>query len=83
VVLADQLEAKAIDHSLARGLVRPYVVARCADLHVPFATAFWIRDGHGRRLGMVLQRDAGLMLEFDAEKHEPGQLPSGGIVALL
>jgi hypothetical protein len=83
VVLADQLEASAIDHSLARGLVHPYVVARCGDLHVPFATAFWVRDGHGRRLGMVLQRDAGVMLEFDADEHRPGQLPPEGIAGLV
>jgi hypothetical protein len=83
VVLAEELEARAIEHSVARGLVRPFVVARSSDLHVPFATAFWVRDGHGRRLGMVLQRDAGVILEFDALEHEPGTLPPEGIAGLL
>jgi hypothetical protein len=83
VVLADQLEARAIDHSVARGLVGPCVIAQRGDLHVPFATAFWVRDGHGRRLGVVVQRDAGLVLEFDAEKHPPGTLPPEGIAGLV
>jgi hypothetical protein len=66
------------------GFSKPEVDRVVADMRTPGTVAVWVKDRASRAtLGILLNTNQRVVIEFDSTRFSPGELPQGGIATLL